>query len=295
MKISLVGLGNMGSRIAKRLIEQGHELGVFDIDKQSMDDLQRIGATTYSSIEELGLVSDYVITVLPNAGAVEETVNCHGGLLRSMKAGSVLIDMTSSEPQVTKNLGDSLLENGISMLDAPVSGGTKKAENGTLTIMIGGDENIFNESLKILNSIGEKIIHVGGLGAGHTVKALNNLLAASTLAITAESLAVGVKMGIEPSKMLEVINAGSGKSASSETKFSQQIISRKFDVGFTLELMCKDLTIAMNIAHQNNVPMFASASICQLWQYALANGGGKMDHTAIACFVEDMSNVVIAD
>lgn len=295
MKISLIGLGNMGGRIAKRLIEQGYEIGVFDINKEVVNVFEEMGAVAFTSIKELGAHSQYVITVLPNADIVKEAVYGGDGLLEGMKSGSIVIDMTSSVPEVTKELGASLLEKGIHMLDAPVSGGTKKAEDGTLAIMVGGDTAAFDEVSSLLASIGNNIIHVGELGSGHTVKALNNLLAASTLTITAEALAVGVKMGIEPSKMLEVINAGSGRSASSETKFPQQVLTRNFEVGFTLDLMCKDLSIAMDISNKANAPMFASSAVCEVWKYALAQGGGKMDHTAIAIYIEEMSNVVIKD
>jgi 3-hydroxyisobutyrate dehydrogenase len=293
MKIGLIGLGNMGGQIAKRLMELGNELTVFDVNPDVVKQLESIGAKVANTPAQLAASNPYVITVLPNAHIVKSVTLGENGLLSGFKSGSTLIDMTSSVPEVTKEIGEELAQHGIRMLDAPVSGGVKKAELGTLAIMVGGEESVFNEVLPILQQIGTNITHVGGIGAGHTIKALNNLISASTMAITAEAMAVGVKLGLDPNKMLQVINTSSGRNNSSEVKFPEQVLSRKFEVGFTIDLMCKDLTIAMELAKNARAPMFASSSVFQLWQYAWSKGGGDMDHTAIVKFIEQMSDTVI--
>jgi 3-hydroxyisobutyrate dehydrogenase-like beta-hydroxyacid dehydrogenase len=293
MKVGLAGLGNMGGRIAKRLIEQGNEVHVYDVDSSVLDDFETLGAKIADSPSELAANNKYVITVLPNSGIVKSVVFGEGGLIAGFQPGNVLIDMTSSVPDVTKEIGKELGNYRIDMLDAPVSGGVKKAEEGALTIMVGGDESVFTKALPLLEEIGSNIIHVGELGAGHTIKALNNLISATTLSITSEAMAIGVKLGLDPHKMLEVINNSTGRNNSSETKMSQQVLSRKFEIGFTLDLMYKDLTTAMEIARTTNVPAFVSGSVFQLWQYAWSQGGKDMDHTAIAKFIEEMANVEI--
>lgn len=293
MKIGLIGLGNMGGRIGKRLIEQGHQLMVFDVNIEALKHFEKLGAKIVGNPEELGELNQYIITVLPNAKIVKSTVLGENGLIKSMKTNSILIDMTSSIPDVTREVGQELDKQGIKMLDAPVSGGVKKAENGTLSIMVGGEEDVFQEVLPILKDIGQNITHVGSLGSGHTIKALNNLISAATMSITSEAIALGVKMGLDPNKMLEVINQSSGRSNSSEIKFPQQVLTRKFEVGFSLDLMCKDLTIAMGMAQKSKVPMLVSSTVFELWKLASATGKGDMDHTAIARQIEEMAGVEI--
>ncbi|MDM5225836.1 NAD(P)-dependent oxidoreductase [Cytobacillus sp. NJ13] len=291
MKVGLIGLGNLGGRIARNLIHKGYKLSVYDLDHMALQSFANIGAIVYESPIALAKANDYVLTVLPNAQIVKSVVLGSNGLLSGFSKDSTLIDMTSSIPEVTIEIGNELLKHGVNMLDAPVSGGVKKAEDGTLAIMAGGDEAVFQNASPLLSDIGSNVTHVGDLGSGHTIKALNNMLCATTLAATAEILTIGIKMGLKPEKMLEVINTSSGRSHSSEIKFPQQVLSRKFDVGFTIDLMCKDLAIAAGMAENTGVPAFVSNTVLELWQYAKSKGGGEMDHTAIARFIEDLAGV----
>jgi 3-hydroxyisobutyrate dehydrogenase-like beta-hydroxyacid dehydrogenase len=293
VSIGLIGLGNIGGRIAKHLLQQGNDLVVYDVNVDVLKDFETLGARIATSPSALAEVSKYVITVLPNSQIVKKVVLGEHGLISSLKPGSVVIDMTTSVPNVTKEIGEVLKSKGIEMLDAPISGGIKKAGEGTLSIMVGGEDLTFNEVLPILSKIGTNIIHVGELGSGHTIKALNNLICASNLLINAEALAVGVKMGLDPQKMLQVINSSSGRSQTSEVKFPEQVLNGKFEVGFTIDLMCKDVSIAMDMAKDKNMPMFVSSSVSEMWEYAVAKGGGGMDHTAIVKFVEEMGDLQI--
>jgi 3-hydroxyisobutyrate dehydrogenase len=293
MKVGLIGLGNMGGRLAKRMLECGVELSVFDVNPEAVEELGKLGAVVESSPLELAKKNECVITVLPNADIVKSVVLGQNGLIHGLKPGSTLIDMTSSVPKITKEIGAQLREKQIDMLDAPVSGGVKKAEDGTLSIMVGGEEPVFKNMLPLLRHMGSNIMHVGELGSGHTIKALNNLLCATTLAATAEALAIGVKMGLDPSKMLGVINTSSGRSHSSEIKFPQQVLSRKFEVGFTIDLMTKDLSIAMDIAEEAETPATVAESVFELWQQAVESGAGNMDHTAITKVIEEKAGVEI--
>ncbi|WP_257351125.1 NAD(P)-dependent oxidoreductase [Pseudalkalibacillus decolorationis] len=292
MKLGLIGLGNMGGRIAKRLLERGNQLHVYDVNADVLNDFEMMGAKTADSIKEVSFENEYVITVLPNADIVKKVVLGEEGLIFGLKPNSVLIDMTSSTPEVTKEISTVLEKHGIKMLDAPISGGVKRAEEGDLAVMVGGEESVLSEVLPFLEDIGSKITHVGESGAGHAIKALNNLISATTLSITLEALAVGIKYGLDPYKMLNVINNSTGKNNSSENKVAQQILSGKYEVGFSLDLMYKDLTTAIELSKRVQVPASVSSSVFQLWKYASLQGNGEIiDHTAIAKVIEQISDV----
>ena len=293
MRVGIIGLGNMGGRMAERLLEQGVELGVFDLNKDFVQRFVELGAEEAETPAELASNYQYIITVLPNVHIVKETLTSAEGLMKGFKKDNLLIEMTTSIPSVTKELNAMMKKEGFRMIDAPVSGGVKKAEDGTLSIMVGGEAADFEEAEPLLNKLGANIFHVGEAGAGHTIKALNNMVSATTLAATGEAMALGVKMGLDPNKMLDVINASTGRSFSSDFKFPNQVLTRKFEVGFTLDLMVKDLNIAMSMAEEEKVPMFISSSSFQLWKHAWSQGGGAQDHTAIVKYIEEMFGVEI--
>jgi len=292
-RIAVVGLGQMGGRIARRLLERGHSVGVFDADHGRAVTFAKLGATPYDSLQALAATHDVVLTVLPNAAIVKHVVLEEGGLASGFKKGGLLIDMTSSVPAVTREIAAILSQRGVHMLDAPVSGGAQKAEQGALTVMVGGDGPIFEDAKSVLQDVGTQIFHVGGVGAGHTAKAVNNLITATTLAITSEAMALGVKMGVSAQALLNVINAGSGRSAASETKFPQQILSGKFSPGFSIALMCKDVGIALAMAQEIDSPAQISTAVHELWKRGVEQGRGDMDHSAIALVVEEMAGVQI--
>lgn len=293
MKVGIVGLGNMGGRMAKRLLEQDAEVGIYDLNTEAVRSLVELGAEKAESPADLASKCQYIITVLPNVHIVKETLIGEQGLLKGLKPDSLLIEMTTSIPSVTKELSALVKAAGFRMIDAPVSGGVKGAEAGTLSIMVGGEEADFEEARPLLAMLGGNINHVGGAGAGHTIKALNNMISATTLAATAEAMALGVKLGLEPEKMLDVINTSTGRSFSSDFKFPNQVLTRKFEVGFTLDLMVKDLKIAMSMAEEESAPMFISSASFQLWKRAMSEGRGSEDHTAIVKSIEEMFNVEI--
>ena len=200
--------------------------------------------------------------------------------------------MAVCEP-VTREIAAALSARGVGMLDAPGSGGVQKAEKGALTIMVGGAEAVLQDVRPVLADVGETLIHVGGIGAGHIAKALNNLITATSLAVTSEALAAGVKMGMDAQKLLDVINAGSGRSAASEMKFPQQILSRRFAPGFSVAFMSKDVGIAVDMARDAGAPVQVATAVQALWQQAVKTGRGDMDHSAIALVVEEMAGVEI--
>ncbi|AQU81108.1 hypothetical protein AJGP001_14950 [Planococcus faecalis] len=293
VKAGIIGLGNMGGRMVKRLLEQGVKVGVFDLNKDLVRKFVEMGAEETKSPAALAKKFPYILTVLPNVFIVKETLMGTEGLMEGMNSESLLIEMTTSIPSVTKELNALLKEKGLKMIDAPVSGGVKKAEDGTLSIMVGGETVDFDRAKPLLECLGAHIFHVGEAGAGHTIKALNNMISATTLAATGEAMALGVKLGLDPEKMLDVINASTGRSFSSEFKFPNQVLTRKFEVGFTLDLMVKDLKIAMAMAEEEKVPMFISSASFQLWKHAWSQGRGDQDHTAVIKYIEEMFSIEI--
>lgn len=287
-RIGFVGLGNIGFPMCRRLLESGYEVLAYDANPEAVSRLEDTPAEPADSLKALA-AADVVLLSLPGSDVVEEVVLGEGGLAEGLSSGKVLIDTSSSRPSSTRDLAKKLAESGVEMLDAPVSGGVLRAEEGKLAVMVGGREEVFERWREVLESFGEKIFHVGDHGAGHLVKSLNNLLSATTLASAAEAVILAEKAGVAPEALLEVINAGNGRSYSTEVKFPKFILDRSFDDGFALGLMVKDLKIALETAAEMGHPMFSGSSISQLWQAAAARGYGLEGHTSIYAFLETLS------
>ena len=287
-RIGFVGLGNIGFPMCRRLLESGYEVLAYDANPGAVSRLEDTPAEPADSLKVLA-AADVVLLSLPGSDVVEEVVLGEGGLAEGLSSGKVLIDTSSSRPSSTRDLAKKLAESGVEMLDAPVSGGVLRAEEGKLAVMVGGREEVFERWREVLESFGEKIFHVGDHGAGHLVKSLNNLLSATTLASAAEAVILAEKAGVAPEALLEVINAGNGRSYSTEVKFPKFILDRSFDDGFALGLMVKDLKIALETAAEMGHPMFSGSSISQLWQAAAARGYGLEGHTSIYAFLEILS------
>jgi 3-hydroxyisobutyrate dehydrogenase len=283
--------------MASRLCDAGFELSVFDLDFQRLKKFAKEhGCKEAASLVEVGENTGIVITMLPDAGTVRLVVLGDGmkpGLSNSMKPGTILIDMSSSSPGATRELGAELHPIGIALVDAPVSGGVAKARTGTLAIMAGGDQAVVERCMAVFKSLGDKVFHTGQLGTGHAVKALNNMCSAAGLIAAAEVLLVGQKFGLTPHVMLQVLNSSTGRNHSTENKFENFIISRSFDSGFSLDLMLKDLTTAVEMARNTQTPFIFSSLCRELWAAAQAGLGRDLDHTEVVRWFEEMSNAVL--
>lgn len=288
-RVGFVGLGNIGEPMCRCLLENDYDILVYDADPEAVSKLDDTPAEPVDTLKALAAGADVVLLSLPGSDVVEEVVLGEGGLGEELSSGKVLIDTSSSKPSSTKDLAEKLAESGVEMLDAPVSGGVLRAEEGKLAVMVGGRKEIFERCHEIFESLGEKIFHVGDHGAGHLVKSLNNLLSATTLASAAEAVILAQKAGVAPETLLEVINAGNGRSYSTEVKFPNFILDRSFDDGFALGLMVKDLKIALETATEMDHPMFSGSAISQLWQAAAAWGYSPEGHTSIYAFLENLS------
>jgi len=291
--IGFVGTGAMGALMAQNLRKAGYPLVVYDLKDKAMEGLAKAGAEKVFSARELASRSSVVITMLPASPDVEAAVLGPEGVIEGAKSGDIVIDMSSSYPTSTKMICEQLAVKGIRMLDAPVSGGTKGAREGTLAIMVGGEEKDYEECRPILEAMGQNTYYLGKIGAGHTVKALNNLCSACSMVITSEALIVAKKLGLTPEKVIDAINSSSGRSWSSQFKFPTFVLNNTFNSGYSIGLMNKDLEIATRLGRELHVPMFVGALVQQLYNYAVGRGGGDECHTAIIKFIEDWRGVKV--
>ncbi len=291
--IGFVGTGAMGALMAQNLRKAGYPLVVYDLKDKAMEGLAKAGAEKVFSARELASRSSVVITMLPASPDVEAAVLGPEGVIEGAKSGDIVIDMSSSYPTSTKMICEQLAVKGIRMLDAPVSGGTKGAREGTLAIMVGGEEKDYEECRPILEAMGQNTYYLGKIGAGHTVKALNNLCSACSMVITSEALLVAKKLGLTPEKVIDAINSSSGRSWSSQFKFPTFVLNNTFNSGYSIGLMNKDLEIATRLGREVQVPMFVGALVQQLYNYAVGRGGGDECHTAIIKFIEDWRGVKV--
>lgn len=291
--IGFVGTGAMGALMAQNLRKAGYPLVVYDLKDKAMEGLAKAGAEKVFSARELASRSSVVITMLPASPDVEAAVLGPEGVIEGAKSGDIVIDMSSSYPTSTKMICEQLAVKGIRMLDAPVSGGTKGAREGTLAIMVGGGEKDYEECRPILEAMGQNTYYLGKIGAGHTVKALNNLCSACSMVITSEALIVAKKLGLTPEKVIDAINSSSGRSWSSQFKFPTFVLNNTFNSGYSIGLMNKDLEIATRLGREVQVPMFVGALVQQLYNYAVGRGGGDECHTAIIKFIEDWRGVKV--
>jgi 3-hydroxyisobutyrate dehydrogenase len=291
--IGFIGVGAMGSPMAENLLKAGYSVLVYDLNSKSVADLKKAGAQVAASPQDIGKRSSVAITMLPSSPDVEAVVLGPQGVLEGAKKGDILIDMSSSYPGSTKMISEKLAARGIRMLDAPVSGGVKGARGAALSIMVGGDKKDFDECQPIFEAMGKNIYYLGEAGAGHTVKALNNLCSACSMIVTSEALVVATRLGISPEKVIEVINSSSGKSWSSEFKFPTYVLNDTFNSGFSIGLMNKDLEIANRLGRELHVPMFVGTMAQQLYNHAVGQGSASECHTAIVKLIEEWGGVKV--
>ena len=278
-RIGFIGLGMMGAPMVQCLANAGFELYIDDADAARADTLAaQAGAQRLTRDNAASL--DVLITMLPNSAIVESVLfgGAEGWASRLAK-GAVVIDMSSSEPERSRKLGAALEERGLAYLDAPVSGGVKKAKEGTLAILVGGRAEVLTQCMPVLEAMGKSILHIGGAGSGHAAKALNNYVSAAGLAATVEALLVAQRFGIEPEAMTDVLNASSGRSNTSENKVKQFMLSGTFASGFALQLMNKDLKIAHALAQSVGYPMTLGDTVTAVWGEAAQRSTPATDHT----------------
>jgi len=290
-RVGFVGVGNMGWPMASCLVRAGFTVHVNDARREVANNfVQQIGGDSPDTLRELAGASDVVITMLPTSAIVARVLaDGDDNLMAGLRPGTVLIEMSSGVPSVTQTLAERVASLGGHMIDAPVSGGVPRAKTCELAIMAGGADAVIERVMPVLRAMGTTVLRTGAVGSGQAMKALNNLVSAGGFLIGIEALLIGQRFGLDPAVMVDVLNAATGMNNSTQKKFKQFVLSRKFDSGFGLDLMVKDLSIALGIAREvDSASPFAS--LCrELSAAAAALLGPGQDHTALAKLSETLS------
>jgi 3-hydroxyisobutyrate dehydrogenase len=285
--IGFVGLGNMGEPMVRRLAAAGYEVRAYDIAEQARARLSDLTAVTLTkSPAEVAGGADVVILMLPDSNVVEQVL-LGDGLLDRVRPPTLVVDMSSSEPARTRALAERAADRGITLVDAPVSGGVVGARAGSLTIMTGGPADALEALGPVLGVLGARIVHAGDIpGSGHAIKALNNLRSAAHLLASSEAMLAGQAFGLDPAVMLDIINTSSGRSGSTQNKWPNYILPGTFDSGFSITFMVKDMKIALQLAEAAGTPAPLSTAAVAAWATADAEMPAGADHTEIARWLE---------
>ncbi|WP_328304158.1 NAD(P)-dependent oxidoreductase [Actinomycetospora sp. NBC_00405] len=283
--VGFVGLGHMGTPMVSRLVDAGVTVRAYDASPEAREAFAAAvpGATVVESASGTADGAEAVLLCLPNSAIVESVV---AELDPAGDTARVIVDMSSSEPLRTRALAASLADTGRVLVDAPVSGGVSGARAGTLAVMVGGPDDVVADLEPLLAAMGRPR-HVGPVGAGHALKALNNLMSAAHLVASSEAVLVGEEFGLDPAVMLEVVNGSSGRSGSTENKWPNHILPGTYGAGFGIGLLVKDIHIALDLAASTSVPTRHAAATVALWDEALAELGPNADHTEIARWLRE--------
>jgi 2-hydroxy-3-oxopropionate reductase len=291
MKIGFIGLGIMGRPMAKNLIKAGYKLIVYD-KFAKFDDIVALGAEGASSNKEVASASDIVITMLPNSPHVKEAILGPGGVAEGVKAGTIVVDMSSIAPAVSQEVGAALKAKGAAFLDAPVSGGEPKAIDGTLAIMAGGEKGAFEKVKPILEKMGSSVVLTGDLGAGNVTKLANQIIVALNIAAVCEAFVLATKAGVDPQAVFDAIKGGLAGSTVMNAKVPM-ILDGNFKPGFRIELHIKDLQNALDTAHNLGIPIPLTASVMETFQALKVDGMAANDHSAIVRFYEKIAKTEV--
>lgn len=285
--VGFIGLGAMGSAMVSCVARAGFRLTVLDADTARTAAIaNELGCDRAADPAGVAAASNIVVTMLPTSAVVAEVLSGPGGVLKSVRPGTIVVEMSSGVPGQTRELATLVAEHGGILVDAPVSGGVSRARTGDLAIMFGGDDVAFAACETLLRSMGSSVLRTGDVGTAHAMKALNNLVSAGGFLIGIEALLIGSRYGLDPEMMVDVLNASTGMNNSTQKKFKQFVLSRRFDAGFGLDLMVKDLGIAMGVAEESGTTA-PFANLCRdMWAGAQKYLGPDQDHTAMARFSE---------
>jgi 3-hydroxyisobutyrate dehydrogenase len=282
--IAFIGLGQMGQPMARRLIEAGYVVRSYDRSAQAQETFRATGNETANSARDACANASVVITMLPNGDVVRDAL-LEGSAITAAVADALVIDMSSSAPFQTRELGYKLKSFGFSLIDAPVSGGVRRAIDGSLAIMVGGEASCIERARPILEVLGRTIRTVGPLGAGHAMKALNNYVSAAGLVAACEAVIVGRSFGLDPETIVDVLNASTGRNNSTEAKMKPFVLSESFASGFSMALMAKDIKTAADLSLSLNADAEGILTAAELWNRASESLGPGTDHTAIFQFL----------
>ncbi len=297
MQLGFIGIGVMGRPMTLNLLKAGHEVTIFarHPDKPEVQEVIKAGAKLAPSSRAVTIASEIVITMVPNSMQVEEVVTGPHGILEGARKGLIMIDMSTIAPTMSRKLAELAAQKGVEFLDAPVSGGSQGAVNGTLTIMVGGEQEAFEKARPVLENMGKKenIFHVGPVGSGEVVKIINNLLCGTIAASVSEALVLGVKAGADVETMAKVIGVSSGANWQLANQFPLRAFNGSFQPGFMTDLLHKDLGLALDLAAENVTPLAMTAIARQMFEQTRAAGYGREDYTALLKVLEQNAGVKV--
>lgn len=292
--IGFIGLGIMGKPMVRNLMKAGHEVIVYDVVQENVDQVAKDGAVPAKSSANVAQQCRLVITMLPNSPHVKAVVMGENGVLEGAEEGTVLVDMSSIAPGASQEICRACAAKGVKMIDAPVSGGEPKAVDGTLSIMVGGDEAVFDQVHDVLMVMGGSAVHCGDIGAGNTTKLANQIIVALNIAAVSEAFTLAVKAGVNPLSVFNAIRGGLAGSTVMDAKVPM-MIERNFKPGFKIDLHIKDLGNALETGHEVGAPLFLTASVMEYLQHLHSEGCGQEDHSAIAKFYEEAAGITITN
>jgi 3-hydroxyisobutyrate dehydrogenase len=286
--VGFVGAGNMGWPMAACLVKSGFTVHVNDSRREVANNfVQQVGGFAPDSLRELAAGSDVIVTMLPTSAIVEHVLaNGDDNLFAGMKPGTIIIEMSSGVPSVTQQLAEKVASLGGTLIDAPVSGGVPRAKTGQLAIMVGGDAAAIEKAMPVLSAMGTSVLRTGAVGSGQAMKALNNLVSAGGFLIGIEALLIGQRFGLDPAVMTDVLNAATGMNNSTQKKFKQYVLSGSYDAGFTMGLLAKDLSIALQVGRETATAAPLSALVKEMVISAQSRFGDQSDHTEMARLCE---------
>ncbi|MFM2475756.1 2-hydroxy-3-oxopropionate reductase [Celerinatantimonas sp. MCCC 1A17872] len=291
-KVGFVGLGIMGKPMCKNLLKAGYETVVYDHNHESITELVKAGAVGADSSKEVAQQVDVVITMLPNSPHVKEVVFGDKGLAEGFKSGSTLIDMSSIAPLASREIGAELAKLGVEMLDAPVSGGEPKAIDGSLSVMVGGKQAVFDQYKALLDCMAGSVVRTGEIGAGNVTKLANQVIVAINIAAMSEALTLATKAGVEPELVYQAIRGGLAGSTVLDAK-APMVLSNNFKPGFRIDLHIKDLANALETGHGTHSALPLTASVMEMMQVLKNEDLGGCDHSALAKYYEKLANIEV--
>ena len=280
----------MGKPMAKNLLKAGYELTVFDINQDAVNEVVAAGGVAAKTAKEVAAQSEAVITMLPNSPHVKTAVLGENGVLEGAKPGLILIDMSSIAPLAAQEVAAAVAKKGVEMIDAPVSGGEPKAIDGTLSIMVGGKQEIFDRCVELLSKMGKSVVRCGDIGAGNTTKLANQIIVALNIAALSEAMVLATKAGVDPELVFNAIRGGLAGSTVMEAK-APMILAGNFKPGFKIDLHIKDLANAIETGHDVGVPLPLTSSVMEILQALKVDGKGQNDHSGIAMYYEKLAKV----
>ena len=284
--VAFIGLGMMGLPMASRLVAAGFAVRGSDLSAEARSSLAERGGAVFDSPAEAAVGAEVVITMLPDGRIVRDVLLGSGGVAQAMAPGGLVVDMSSSAPLGTRTLAEELAGGGLSLIDAPVSGGVRRAVDGTLAIMAGGEAAQIERARPLLDAMGRSVFATGPVGSGHAAKALNNYVSAAGLAAACEAAIVAERFGVDPAVLVDVLNASTGRNNSTEVKMKPFILSGNFASGFSMALMAKDLATAADLGNELGLDLAGLRTAAHLWAEASAALGKSADHTEIFRYLE---------